>query len=245
MRLVEHFTEFRRRMLLIAAGLLIGMIGAWFLVDPVFDALQAPVLMIQDESRSASLNFGTITSAFDMRIRVALFLGVILTAPWWIYQLWAFIAPGLRRTEKKYVLLFLGAGTPLFLAGAFAGWAILPHAVTVLTAMTPEGGSNLMDARTYLTFAMRMILAFAIAFLFPVVMIALNLMGVAKAKTLLKGWRWAVVLIFTFAAIANPLPDPWSMIALGGIMTLLYFGAVGIAALVDRSRAKKAKKLAA
>lgn len=244
MRLVEHFREFRRRLLYIAIGIVVGMIGGWFLVDFVFDALYAPVLLIDARGGNASLNFAEVTGALDMRVRVSLFLSIIITAPWWIYQVWAFVAPGLRRKEKRYVLVFLGIGAPLFLAGAYAGWSLLPRAVAILTALTPDGGSNIMDTRVYITFAIRLTLAFAVAFLFPVVMVALNVMGVVKAKTLLKGWRWAVVLCFTFAAIANPLPDPWSMIGIGSMMSVFFFSAVGIAALVDRRRDKRALAIA-
>lgn len=245
MRLVEHFAEFRRRLIYITAGLLVGAIGAWFFADYVFELLQRPLAELSDRGITAQMNFGVVTGAFDMRLRVSFFIALFVTAPWWIYQIWAFVAPGLKRTEKRYVWLFLGLGAPLFLIGAALGLAILPHAVTILMGMIPDGGSGITDARQYFTFAMRLILAFGIAFLFPLVMIGLNLAGVVRGKTLLKGWRWAIVLIFTFGAIANPLPDAWSMLVLGAAMTLMYFATVGIALLVDRRRDKRREKMLA
>lgn len=240
MRLVEHFAEFRSRILLIFGGIFVGGVAGWFLFDPVFAALSAPILELQQAGRLAVLNFGTIAGAFDMRIRVSLFIALIITSPWWIYQVWAFVGPGLHAGEKRYVSGFLGAAIPLFLLGASLGWLMMPHAVELFLSITPTQGANLIEANTYLTFTMRLVLAFGIAFLFPVVMVILNLMGVVSAAGLLRGWRWAVVLIFTFAAFANPLPDPWSMIALGLIMVAMFFIAVGIAAIVDRSRARRA-----
>lgn len=239
MRPIEHFREFRRRVLLIAAGLAVGAIAGWYLFDPAFAALAAPIRQLQAQGHTAELNFTTVAGAFDMRMRVALFLSAIVSSPWWLYQVWAFVAPGLKRTEKRYVLGFLGSAVPLFALGALLGWLVLPHAVDILLSMTPQDGTSLLDARTYLTFCMRVILAFGVAFLFPIVLVALSAMGVLSARTMLKGWRWAVVLVFTFAAIANPLPDPWTMIALGLIMTVLFFAAVGVAALFDRRRARR------
>ena len=127
-----------------------------------------------------------------------------------------------------------------FLAGAALGWFLLPHAVTIFISFTPDAAANFIDARTYLTFCMRLVLAFGIAFLFPVVMVILNLLGVVRGSTFLRGWRWAVVLIFTFAAFANPLPDPWTMIALGLIMVGLYYGTIGLCVLHDRRRDRRA-----
>ena len=245
MRLVEHFREFRSRVLRIVLGLAAGAVAGWFLFDPVFNALAAPLEHLGESGRLAALNFTTVAAAFDMRMRVALFIGMIITSPWWLYQMWAFLAPALKRKEKRYAVGFLAAAIPLFLTGAALGWWLLPHAGEIFLSVTPESGTNLIDARTYLTFCLRLIGAFGIAFLFPVVMVVLNLLGVVKARTLLKGWRWAIVGIFTFAAFANPLPDPWSMIALGTIMVGLYYAAIGIAALNDRRRARRRAKRAA
>ncbi len=234
MLLQEHFREFRSRVLWVVVGLLLGAVGGWFLFDPVFNSLAAPIVAMQEAGHQAELNFTTVASAFDMRMRVSLFLGALVTSPWWLYQMWAFVAPGLKRTEKKYVLGFTAATIPLFLLGAAMGWFLLPHAVSIFMSVTPDAAVNFIDARTYLTFSMRLILAFGVAFLFPVVMIGLNMMGIVRGRTFQRGWRWAVVLMFTFAAFANPLPDPWTMIALGIIMTGLYYVAVWLCILHDR-----------
>lgn len=239
MPLSEHLREFRTRTLLSILGLLVGAVGGWFLFDPVFNSLAAPVLALEELGQNAVLNFNTVASAFDMRMRVALFIGAIVASPWWLYQMWAFLAPGLKRTERRYVLGFTAVTIPLFLLGAALGWLLLPHAVRVFMSFTPDAGANFIDARTYLTFSMRVVLAFGFAFLFPVVMVTLNMLGLVRAGTYARGWRWAVVLLFTLSAIANPLPDPWTMIALGLIMTALYYAAVGICLLNDRRRDRR------
>jgi len=234
MRLVEHMRELRRRVLLAITGLAVMAVPAWFLYGPVFDALQAPIEAIDDSGLTAALNFTTPAAAFDMRIRVSLWLAAFLASPWWLYQIWAYIAPGLTRPEKKRSLAFLAAGVPLFLGGAALAWLVLPNAVRVLTEFTPEGALNYMPATDYVRFVMRIILAFGIAFLLPLIMVLVNSLGMLSARAMLAGWRWAVLLIFVFAGIASPTPDPWTMIALAIPICALYFGAVGIAARHDR-----------
>lgn len=234
MRLVDHLRELRRRVLLALAGIAVATVGAWFLYDPVFDAISAPVRAIDDAGLAAALTFTTPAAALDMRIRVSLWMATFLSSPWWLYQVWAYIAPGLTRSEKRRSILFVVIGVPLFLAGAALAWLVLPNAIRVLIQFTPEGALNYMPATDYVRFVMRVVLAFAIAFLLPLLMVLVNALGLVSARTLLGGWRWAVLLIFVFGAIASPTPDPWTMIALALPMCALYFGAVGIAALHDR-----------
>jgi sec-independent protein translocase protein TatC len=120
-------------------------------------------------------------------------------------------------------------------------WWAFPRAVTVLLGLTPIGAANLLSAQMFMTFAMQVMLAFGIAFVFPVVMVALTWAGVVPARTWLRSWRWAVVLIFTFAAVATPTPDATTMLLLGIPMCGLYFGAVGVGFLRERAKRKKAE----
>ncbi|MCL3862800.1 twin-arginine translocase subunit TatC [Actinotalea sp. K2] len=235
MPLRAHLLELRRRVVLVALGLTAGAVVGWFLYDPVVAALQDPLLRLEDRGLVA-LNYPGIATPFDMKIKVSLFLGVLMSSPWWLLQLWLFITPGLTRRERRYAIGFLGAAVPLFLGGAFLAWQVLPNAVRLLTAFTPEGAANLIDAQMYLGFVMRVILAFGIAFLLPVVMVALNFAGLVSARTWLAGWRWAVMLVFTFAAFATPTPDAITMILLATPMCGLYFAAVGVCHLRDASR---------
>ncbi len=123
---------------------------------------------------------------------------------------------------------------PLFLGGAAVAWWALPHAVRMLLSFTPAGAQNLIDAPTYMSFVMRVVLAFGIAFLLPVVMVALNFVGLVTGRSWLRGWRWAIVVVFTFAAIATPTPDPWTMLMVALPMVLLYFAAVWVCTLHDK-----------
>ncbi len=235
MPLAAHLREFRNRLILAAAGIAVGAIIGWFFYEPVFDALQKPVLEAAEQSEGlVSINFSGLVTALDMQIKVSLFIGIVLSAPWWLYQLWAFVAPGLEKREKRYTFGFLGTAIPLFVGGIALAWWVYPRAVDILTGFTPEGGSNFLDAQMFMTFTMRLFLAFGIAFVFPVVMVFLSWAGIVKPRTWLRGWRWAVIIIFTAAAVLTPTPDVFTMLMMAGPMSALYFGAIGVASLKGR-----------
>ncbi len=237
MPLREHLVELRNRILLAAAGIVVAAIGGWFLFDPVFEALQRPLLEVAErEDALVSVNFSGLATALDMHFKVAFFLGLILSSPWWLYQVWAYVAPGLTGKERRYTIAFLAASVTLFAGGIFAAWVVFPHAVEILTEFRPDNTQQLLDAEMYLNFTMRLLLAFGLAFVFPVLMVGLTWLGVVPWRVWLKGWRWAVLLIFIFAAIMTPTPDAITMIVMAIPMCALYFGAIGIGALHGRRR---------
>src|SRR5690625_1945541 len=239
MPLADHRPELRKRFLLAGAGIVVGAIAGWFLYPWFFDAINAPMEALAERGQGAAINFGTVGGAFDKRIRLSLFIGLFISSPWWVGQIFAFVSPGLTKRERRSAVGFGLAGAVLFVAGGALGWLVLPNAVTVLTAFTPEGAVNLIDAPTYLSFFTRVMLVFGVAFLLPVVMVAPNVLGLVSGRTLLNGWRWWVLTAFLFAAVANPLPDAWSMIAMALPICALFFGAIGIALWNDRRRARR------
>ncbi|WP_425953653.1 twin-arginine translocase subunit TatC [Xylanimonas sp. McL0601] len=235
MPLREHLLELRKRLFLASCGLVVGGVAGWFLYDPLLAVLRHPLdLAASTQGKQISLNFTALGSPLDMQIKVALFLAAIITAPWWLYQLWAFVTPGLTRRERLYAYSFVGAAVPLFIAGLALAWWVLPHAVDMLTAFIPQGTSGLFTAQEYLSFVMRLLLAFGLSFVLPVLLVALNFAGLLRHETLAKGWRWAVLVGFVFAAVMTPTPDAWTMILVALPICLLYFAAVGVATLHDR-----------
>lgn len=240
MPLGEHLRELRRRLLWAMLGIVVGAVAGWFLYPLVVEQIMAPLGELRERGQEAALNFATIGAAFDLQLRIAVFLSLFLSSPWWVYQIWAFITPGLTRKERRYALGFTFSGALLFVLGGALGWLILPHAVTILTSFTPESALNLMDARIYFTFFTRIIATFGVAFLLPLVLVALNMLGIVSGKSMLRQWRWAVLVSFTFTAIANPLPDAWSMIVMAIPLIGLYLGACALALRHDKRAAKRA-----
>jgi len=239
MPLRAHLVELRKRVGLAALGIVAGAIVGWIIYPTVFAILQDPVVQLHAQrGQLIALNFSGVLSAFDMQLKVALFVGVLISSPWWVYQLWAFITPGLTHRERLVTVGFLAAAVPLFLVGAFLAWWLLPKAVGVLTGFTPANSTNLISAQEYLTFVMRMVLAFGAGFLLPVIMVALTKVGIVEGRTWLGGWRVAVLLAFVFGAVATPTGDAISMLVLALPITALYFVAVGVTIQIDR-RAKK------
>ncbi|KAM9862544.1 twin-arginine translocase subunit TatC [Leucobacter sp. BZR 635] len=242
MSLGEHLVELRKRLIIAALGLVAGLVGGWFLVKPVWNLLRDPINELKLQGRDAVLTYSSITEGFDLQIQIALFIAVIITAPIWLYQIWAFLAPGLTRKEKLYGVGFLGAAVPLFLAGIFAAWYVLPNIVRLLSTFQPAEDAFYLSARTYVDFAVKLMLAVGVGFVMPVVLVMLNFVGIIRGKTILKSWRVAILVIVLFAALTTPAADLWSMFLLAVPMIVLYFIAVGISLLHDRRVDKRRAK---
>ncbi|GAB3567032.1 twin-arginine translocase subunit TatC [Spelaeicoccus albus] len=241
MPLKAHIIELRNRLIIAAIGVVLGAVAGWFLYDPVFYILQQPIQEVAAaRGNTADVNFQSVGAAFDMKLKVSLFIGAIVSSPVWIYEIWAFVTPGLTKKERGYTLGFMGAAIPLFLLGSVASFFALPNAVKGLTSFTPKGASNIINAQDYLSFVMMIVLMFGIAFVIPVIVVALNMVGILSAKTLVKGWRIIIILTLLFSAIATPTPDAVSMFFLAVPMLVLFVIAWVICAANDRRRKRKA-----
>ncbi len=244
MSLGSHLKELRVSLSWSAGFIVVGTAVGWFLFEPVFKILQAPLIEVtKARGIEAVVNFGTVVSAFDLRVQVSIFLGVIITSPFWLYNLWAFVSPGLKTRERRFTLGFLFSSVPLFLSGAYIAWSSLPSFVIVLIGFTPEGSSNVINASDYILFAIRIVLVFGLAFVMPVLLVLMNFANLVTGKAILKGWRVAVLVIALVSALATPTADPMSMFLLMGPLAALYFIAVGIAVLNDKRRARRDDKL--
>lgn len=240
MSLSGHLKEIRNRLFWSSIFIVAGSIAGWFLFDIVFNELQKPILELANEPGSnATINFPTVVSAFDVRLQVAIFLGVLMTSPVWLYNLWAFITPGLKQKERRYTIGFVFAAVPLFTAGTMLAWSSLPSFVRVLVGFTPDGGANVINASEYILFTIRILLVFGIAFVLPAILVMLNLAGVITAANIINSWRLAVFVAAVVGAIATPAAEPMAMFLLMVPLLLLYFLAAGIAQLHDRRVAKK------
>jgi sec-independent protein translocase protein TatC len=163
-----------------------------------------------------------------------------MSSPVWLFNIWAFITPGLKQKERKYTIWFVAVAVPLFLAGVALAWSSLPTFVRVLVGFTPEGSANVINASEYILFTLRILLVFGIAFVLPVVLVLLNFAGVITAQNILKSWRLAVFVSAVVGAIATPVAEPMAMFLLMVPLLILYFVAAGVATLHDKAVARKA-----
>ena len=240
MNLRGHLRELKNRAIFSALFITAGSVGGWYLFDIVFAALQAPIVEVaKNRGIEASVNFGTVGGAFDLRIQISIFIGLLVSSPVWLYNLWAFVTPALKKTERRYTLGFLLTSLPLFLGGCYLAWVSIPTFVDVLLGLTPEGSANIINANDYILFMIRVLLVFGLAFVTPVFLVLLNFMGTLSATSIVKGWRLATVIAAFVAAIATPTADPTSMFVLMVPLMLLYFVAAGVAALRDRFTRKR------
>ena len=241
MTLAAHLRELRSRLvksiLAIAAG---GVFGLVF-YQQIIDAFIGPFKDVaESEDLTAEINFGGIADPFVIPLKIALLVGVILASPVWIYQIWAFVTPGLYRNERKWTALVIFTSVPLFLAGIALCFWLLPRGLAVILGFTPDDVANIVLFSDYLSFVMRLVLVFGIAFLLPVFVVLLNAVGVLSRETLSSTRRWTVLGIFVFAAIATPTGDPITMLMLAGPMWFLFEAAVLVCRLNDRRRAREA-----
>ncbi len=239
MALADHLRELRGRLLRAVCALVLGMVVALFFYEPLLDLVIQPYRQAQ-----AALVDRVITDPVIMgvgtpllfQLKLSALAAVVGTSPYWLYQLWAFIVPGLHAHEKRYSRLFVAVAGPLFLAGVATGYYVLPKGLEVLIGFTPDSVQNLVDFGDYFSFFVRMLLVFGVAYQIPLFVILLNLAGVVRGKTLGQYRPWIVLAVFVFSAAATPSTDPFSMLMLAVPMTLLFFVSEAIARFLDRRR---------
>jgi sec-independent protein translocase protein TatC len=246
MTLVAHLTELRNRiakaLLALALGTIVGFL--WydhglltFLTEP-YCALPPGFRFQGDEScRLVVLDvFGGVL----LRLKIGLIAGAVLSAPFWLYQLWAFITPGLKRNERRYTVGFVVASTLLFAAGAFLAWFTLRKGLELLLSLAGSEVAFQLTAPDYLGFVISLLIAFGLSLELPLVAVALNLVGILSHAALSRSRRWIFFLTIVFAAFVTPTQDPFTMLAMAIPMILLFETAIQIARVVDKRRAKRA-----
>ncbi|MFE3542708.1 twin-arginine translocase subunit TatC [Nocardia sp. NPDC059177] len=238
MPLAGHLREARRRGLRAAVSLLVGAVIGFVLADQILDVLRAPVEELA-LSRQASLNYDTVTGAFDLELKIALFTGVVVSSPVWLRELFAYVTPGLTRRERRYVLGFSAAAAPLFAAGCAFGLLVFPRMVSVLAGFSDDQDSTILNASYYVDFVMKIVLATGIAFVLPALLVILNCLGIVSARRLRGSWRVIVVVIVLFSALVTPAADVLSMFLVALPMSALFGAALAITALHDRRAARR------
>ena len=239
MSLGQHLLELRKRLFISAVAIIVVAIGGFIASDWILAALRTPILEIAGQGRDASLNYTDITGAFDLKLQIAFTVGIIVASPVWLYEIWAFLVPGLTRKEIRFGLGFCLTAIPLFFAGCVAGWFVMPHIVELMTGFAPAEDAAIITAKVYYDFVLKLMIAVGIGFTLPVFLVLLNFAGVLSAASIIKSWRIAVLAIALFTAIATPAADVFSMFLLAIPMVGLYLTGAGIAWVHDRRVAKR------
>ncbi len=245
MTLIDHIRELRNRLFIASLGLVVGLIVGFILSQWVFHLLEQPYCRLP--SSIATRADGTqycdwvvlgVGDTLILRLKIALWVGLVVGAPVWLFQLWAFIAPGLHRHERKWAYVFVAIAAPLFAAGAVLAYFVVGHSLAFIMQAGVLGESTKLEVSSYIGFVTNMILIFGAAFEFPLILLMLNFTGVVSARKLLGWWRIVVFLSFAFAAIATPDPGPFGMTLLAACMIVLYLIATGVAFLNDRRKGR-------
>jgi sec-independent protein translocase protein TatC len=239
MALSDHLRELRGRVLKIVTILVVGLVVSLFFFDPIFELVLTPYSQAAESLGDDVDTQATIAGAggpLMLYLKLCGMVSVILTSPLWLYQVWAFILPGLHSRERTWSRVFAAVAGPLFLAGVVLGYYTLPKGLEILIGLTPGALTNLVEFGDYLSFLIRTLLVFGIAFEIPVFVILLNLAGVLRGAALGAYRPWIVLGTFVFAAVATPSTDPFTMLFLAVPMVILFAISEVIARILDRRR---------
>ncbi|HEY8134662.1 MAG TPA: twin-arginine translocase subunit TatC [Candidatus Limnocylindrales bacterium] len=232
MTVVEHLSELRRRIIVSFAVIAIGAAVGFWLAPDAIRFLKTPI--------SQPLYFTAPSSAFFIQLKLALMIGIALASPILLYQLWAFIAPGLTPRERRLALPWVPLGLVFLALGVSVAWFILPFAVGFMLGFAIPGVMDpLITADAYFGFVTNLFLAFGLVMEFPIVLVLLSKVGIVSAERLRRNRRYVFLAIFVFAVVVTPGGDPYSPTVMGLVMYILYELTIRLVARGDKSRAEE------
>ncbi|QXG76120.1 twin-arginine translocase subunit TatC [Modestobacter sp. L9-4] len=247
MSLIGHLRELRNRIGIALFFVLVATaIAFWWYEHGLGDFIRAPYCNLPNDLRynDADGKCGLlVTDVFGgalIRLKIAFIAGIVLSAPFWLHQLWAFLTPGLKKNERRYGVGFVTASSLLFAAGAALAYISLSAGLKLLLGLAGNGVVVALTAQDYIGFVISLLLAFGVSFELPLIAVVLNLIGVLSYAVMAKARRWLYFLTIVFAAFITPTQDPFTMLLMAGPMCVLFEIAIQIARVVDKRRAKRA-----
>ncbi|WP_433461427.1 twin-arginine translocase subunit TatC [Spirillospora sp. CA-128828] len=238
MPLMEHLRELRNRLIKAILGLVAGALVGWIFFPPIWDFLKQPYTRIPPEhclNNKCDLVVHGIFDGFFIHLKVALIVGAILSSPIWLYQIWAFVAPGLYRRERRWTYTFLAAAVPLFVAGGALAYLTMDKGLKIFIGLAPGDTTVLVGVQDYLGYAQAMLFIFGLTFELPLFVVMLNLVGILTHDRLRRSRRMLIFGVFVFAAVATPSQDPFTMLALA-LPTIVLFEVAELIAFVHDRR---------
>ena len=247
MSLIAHLRELRNRIAKALLFLLLGTaVAFWWYDHGLGEFIRAPYCDLPDRYRygggdqPCGLLITDVFGGVFIRLKVSFLAGAVLSAPFWLYQLWAFITPGLKRNEKRYGVGFVTASTTLFVLGAVLAYISLSAGLRLLLSLAGDGTVVALTAQAYVGFVLSLLIAFGVSFELPLLAVALNLVGILSHAVMAKGRRWIYFLTIVFAAFITPTQDPFTMSLMAVPMIVLFEMAIQLARVVDKRRARRA-----
>lgn len=244
MPVMAHLRELRRRIIVMVVIIAIGAAVAYQFYDTIIKFLEGPYCSVPSKYRQEKIGECTLVytgpgEGFIARLQISAIAGAVLTAPLWLYQLWAFVTPGLRKNERKYTVIFVFLATVLFIAGMAMAYLILYPGLNVLISQAGNHTTAFLQIKPYISFVTTLMLIFGIAFELPLLIVMLNIVGVLPYRWLRRWQRVGIFLIFVFAGVATPTPDPFTMCAMAVPMLILFEAAVLFAFVHDKRKAAR------
>ena len=239
MPLTDHLGELRTRLVRILIVVGIGLGACWFYKDILFQVITRP--LYQALPQNSHMIYTSLPEAFFNYIKICFYSSLVLTSPYTLYQIWKFISPGLYKSEKKYVGPFVIISTILFVGGVVFGYFLaLPPAFGFFVEFSSDFLKPMISVKEYLSFAIKLLLAFGLSFELPVIIFFMAKIGLVTSKMLSKNRRYAILIIFIAAAVLTPSPDAFTQI----IMAIPLIGLYEIGIFVARFAEKKRRKAA-
>ncbi|SDR24874.1 twin-arginine translocase subunit TatC [Thermostaphylospora chromogena] len=229
MPLMEHLRELRNRLVKAILAVVAGTIVGFLLFDPIYEFIKEPYCGLPQEHMlkpgECSLAVQGVFESFFVNLKIAALFGLVASSPIWLYQIWAFVTPGLYRNERRYTLTFLGLAIPLFLAGAALAYFVMDTGLAILLSFAPPDSVIIITISDFLSYVLVMLIVFGISFELPLLLVFLNIIGVLSHATVKKHRRMVIFIMFVFGAVATPGGDPFTMIALALPMVVLFAAA--------------------
>ncbi|WP_113703015.1 twin-arginine translocase subunit TatC [Nonomuraea lactucae] len=243
MPLMDHLRELRNRLLISTIALVVGVVVGWILFDPVWEFIKAPFCETPQAQQlrvgTCTLTYGGIFQSFFLTLKVSAMVGIVVSSPVWLYQIWSFVTPALYRNEKRYSIAFMALAIPLFLLGAVLAYLIMDTSLAILLGFAPSDAVAVIQIDEYVSYVLIMLVIFGISFELPLVLVFLNLIGILSHATVKKHRRTVIFAMFVFGAIITPGGDPITMMALAAPMIILYFVAEAFMYLREKRGASR------
>jgi sec-independent protein translocase protein TatC len=241
MTLVQHLEELRHRLVICILAIAGGAVVGWFLYGPVLKLVLNPYCDYWETTdpktrinQSCSLFFNEPLGAMVVKLKIVVFIGLMVALPVLLYQLWMFIVPGLTRRERRMAIPFVGSSVALFALGALFAYITLPKGLNFLLGFAGSDFVPILTGDRFITFVILVAVAFGLAFEFPVLLVFLELVGVITSRKLRKWRRYSILGIAIFAAVITPSSDPYTMLAMTIPMWLFYEAAIIIGRLMKK-----------